>query len=113
MFVRIHTFAFDAHLLNRPDSFGGGRIRGSRPPEQESAPIITSMRLPQIITSLLVVLGATSAYAQSRPAVPSRCDLPHASGVSSQQLTSGQRPRTYRLFVPSGYDGHQRLPLVL
>jgi len=39
--------------------------------------------------------------------------LPQASGVSSQKLTSGQRQRTYRLFVPPGYDGHQRLPLVL
>jgi polyhydroxybutyrate depolymerase len=39
--------------------------------------------------------------------------LPHASGVSAQQLVSGQRPRTYRLFVPPRYDGHQRLPLVL
>jgi polyhydroxybutyrate depolymerase len=35
------------------------------------------------------------------------------SGVSSQQLMSGQRQRGYRLFVPPGYDGHQRLPLVL
>ena len=26
---------------------------------------------------------------------------------------SGQRPRTYRLFVPPAYDGHLRLPLVL
>jgi polyhydroxybutyrate depolymerase len=26
---------------------------------------------------------------------------------------SGQRPRGYRLFVPPGYDGHVRLPLVL
>jgi polyhydroxybutyrate depolymerase len=26
---------------------------------------------------------------------------------------SGQRPRTYRLFVPQGYDGRTRLPLVL
>jgi polyhydroxybutyrate depolymerase len=33
--------------------------------------------------------------------------------VSSQQLVSGQRQRAYRLFVPPGYDGHLRLPLVL
>jgi polyhydroxybutyrate depolymerase len=33
--------------------------------------------------------------------------------VSSQQLVSGQRQRAYRLFVPPGYDGHRRLPLVL
>jgi polyhydroxybutyrate depolymerase len=39
--------------------------------------------------------------------------LPHTSEVSSQRLVSGQRQRAYRLFVPPGYDGHQRLPLVL
>src|SRR5262245_62898207 len=66
------------------------------------------MRL-QIVTAVSIVLCATSAYAQSTPS----CDVPHASGVSSQQLTSGQRQRTYRLFVPPGYDGRQRLPLVL
>jgi len=66
------------------------------------------MRL-QIVTALSIVLAATAAHAQTAAS----CDVPHASGVSSQQLMSGQRPRTYRLFVPSGYDGHQRLPLVL
>jgi polyhydroxybutyrate depolymerase len=67
-----------------------------------------TMRL-RIVTALSVVLGATGAHAQS----VSSCELPHASGVSTQQLVSGQRPRTYRLFVPPGYDGHQRLPVVL
>ena len=66
------------------------------------------MRL-QIVTALSIVLGATAAHAQTIAS----CDLPHASGVSPQQLVSGQRPRTYRLFIPPGYDGHQRLPLVL
>jgi polyhydroxybutyrate depolymerase len=33
--------------------------------------------------------------------------------VSSQQLVSAQRQRAYRLFVPPGYDGAVRLPLVL
>lgn len=66
------------------------------------------MRL-QIVTALSIVLGATAAHAQTAAS----CDLPHGSGISSQQLMSGQRPRTYRLFVPPGYDGHQRLPLVL
>lgn len=67
-----------------------------------------TMRL-QIVTTLSIVLAATAAHAQN----VSSCDLPHASGVSAQQLVSGQRPRTYRLFVPPGYDGRQRLPLVL
>jgi polyhydroxybutyrate depolymerase len=30
-----------------------------------------------------------------------------------QQLSSGGRQRTYRLFVPSGFEGRPRLPLVL
>jgi polyhydroxybutyrate depolymerase len=33
--------------------------------------------------------------------------------VSSQRLVSGTRPRAYRLFVPPGYDGRRRVPLVL
>jgi len=71
------------------------------------------MRLPHIITAVCVVLSAVPARGQDRAAVASSCDLPHAPGVSSQRLFSGQRPRAYRLFVPPGYDGHLRLPVVL
>jgi poly(3-hydroxybutyrate) depolymerase len=67
------------------------------------------MRVLQIVTVLSTVFSATTAQAQS----VAPCDLPHAPGVSTEQLTSGQRQRSYRLFVPPGYDGHQRLPLVL
>ncbi len=67
------------------------------------------MRLLQILTVLSIALSATTAQAQSATS----CNLPHASGVSTEQLTSAQRPRSYRLFVPPGYDGRQRLPLVL
>jgi polyhydroxybutyrate depolymerase len=70
------------------------------------------MRVPYLMTAACVVLGAAAAHAQSG-AASSFCDLPHASGVSSQQLVSGQRQRTYRLFVPPGYDGRLRLPVVL
>jgi polyhydroxybutyrate depolymerase len=45
--------------------------------------------------------------------VDAACDLPHAAGVSTQQMTSGGRPRSYRLFVPQGYDSRRRMPLVL
>ena len=61
--------------------------------------------------ALFAALGATPAWAQGADA--GACGLTHQSGTSVQRLTSGQRPRTYRLFVPPGYDGHQRLPLVL
>ena len=69
------------------------------------------MRLKLVIT-LCALVAATNAFAQSQPTAAS-CNLTHAPGVSSQQLTSGQRQRSYRLFVPPGYDGRARLPLVL
>ena len=71
------------------------------------------MRLLHLVTAISIVLSATAAQAQSAATNPSSCNLPHASGVSTEQIMSGQRPRSYRLFVPPGYDGRQRLPLVL
>jgi polyhydroxybutyrate depolymerase len=66
---------------------------------------------PSILVALSIVCGAPVAHAQS--AVTTSCNLPQASGVSTQQLVSAQRQRLYRLFVPPGYDGRERLPLVL
>src|SRR5215831_11158729 len=72
------------------------------------------MRLSVGLTAFVTVLSAASAQAQGRSnSTGAVCHLAHDSGVSVQRLTSGQRPRTYRLFVPPGYDGRQRLPLVL
>ena len=61
----------------------------------------------------LSALAPAVAIAQSRTAPPAACELPSNSGVSTQHLMSGQRQRTYRQFVPAGYDGHERLALVL
>jgi polyhydroxybutyrate depolymerase len=67
-----------------------------------------------VATTILALLGlAPAAIAQSRNTVSVSCDLPNKSGVSTEHLMSGQRPREYRLFVPPGYDGHERLALVL
>jgi polyhydroxybutyrate depolymerase len=41
------------------------------------------------------------------------CAIAATPGASEQRLTSGGRERAYRLFVPPGYDGRTRLPLVL
>ena len=71
------------------------------------------MQLLRIVTAFSVVLSATAAQGQGVVTDSPACDLPHGSGVSSQRLVSGQRPRAYRLFVPRAYEGHQRLPLVL
>src|SRR5262245_40362102 len=59
------------------------------------------------------MFDASMSMAQGTADARSSCSLSHQSGVSSQRLMSRQRPRTYRLFVPPGYDGRERLPLVL
>jgi polyhydroxybutyrate depolymerase len=51
--------------------------------------------------------------AQSGAPASSSCDLSAVPGVADQQLSSGGRARTYRLFVPPSYDGRTPLPLVL
>lgn len=71
------------------------------------------MRALVFVVGLLVASGAAAASAQGAATDSPSCSLPHASGVSSQQVVSGQRRRTYRLYVPPGYDGSQRLPVVL
>jgi polyhydroxybutyrate depolymerase len=66
-----------------------------------------------IVAGILAGGLASNAQAQSGPASRAACNLPHAPGVVQEQLASGQRQRAYRLFVPPGYDGRTRLPLVL
>ena len=65
------------------------------------------------VAAFLAAGIASTAQAQGGPATRPACNLSHASGVAQQQLVSGQRQRAYRLFVPPGYDGRTRLPLVL
>jgi polyhydroxybutyrate depolymerase len=72
------------------------------------------MRVSIVAAAALVIVAASSgAEAQSATAVQSSCNLPHTSGVADQQFMSGQQQRSYRLFVPPGYDGRAPLPLVL
>lgn len=60
------------------------------------------------VTGLMLVAAPALAQTAASP-----CNLAHEAGVSAQQLMSKGRPRSYRLFVPPGYDGRTRLPLVL
>ncbi len=72
------------------------------------------MRFSSSVVAILLIAGVSSiAEAQTAQASRSSCSLPHASGVAQQQITSAQRQRSYRLFVPTGYDGRTPLPLVL
>ncbi len=71
------------------------------------------MRVIHVVVATLVAACVSSAAEAQQPAVAaSSCTLAAAAGVP-QQLTSGGRPRTYRLFVPAGFDSRKRLPLVL
>jgi polyhydroxybutyrate depolymerase len=71
------------------------------------------MRVFHVIAGVLVAVGMSSnAQAQLAPATSPACDLAPVPGVV-QQISSGGRQRTYRLFVPQGYDGRKLLPLVL
>lgn len=71
------------------------------------------MRVFHVVAAALAAVGSSSnAQAQIAPATSPTCNLPPAPGVE-QQLSSGGRQRTYRLFVPQGYDGRTGLPLVL
>jgi polyhydroxybutyrate depolymerase len=74
------------------------------------------------VRSALLVTAAIAAavptanlHAQARaataPAVA--CAIAAEPGVAERRLTSGGRERSYRLFVPPGYDGRTALPLVL
>jgi polyhydroxybutyrate depolymerase len=62
--------------------------------------------------ALAAACWTSEAAAQGAPRPPA-CGLAATSGVTEQSLTSVGQPRTYRLFVPPGYDGRTPLPLVL
>src|SRR5512134_2010766 len=72
-----------------------------------------------LIAGAVVTLAAVSVSSNinAQTATPAgaaaACNLMHAPGVTAEKLTSGGRERTYRLFVPAGYDGRTALPLVL
>ncbi|MBN1237377.1 MAG: hypothetical protein JXB36_02695 [Gammaproteobacteria bacterium] len=71
------------------------------------------MRLEYALPAVLAAVGFASNAAAQTSSAPEPCSLAAASGVAAQRLTSGDRPRGYRLFVPPGYDGRTPLPLVL
>jgi len=71
------------------------------------------LRLFHVVVAALVAVGMSSnAQARQAAATSQSCDLAPAAGVV-RQLSSGGRQRTYRLFVPQGFGGRTRLPLVL
>jgi polyhydroxybutyrate depolymerase len=65
------------------------------------------------VAVVMALAAAAAAQAQPARAVVQSCALPQTPGVQEQRLMSEGRERTYRLFVPPGYDGRTRLPVVL
>jgi polyhydroxybutyrate depolymerase len=67
---------------------------------------------PLVAAIFVWVSSATNLEAQQTAATAPACELtPAAGGV--RQVASGGRQRSYRLFVPPGFDSRRRLPLVL
>jgi polyhydroxybutyrate depolymerase len=73
------------------------------------------MRIAGVVAAFAAAVALSPiASAQSVATSSSTaCALGAAAGVAAQKLTSGNRERTYRLFVPRSYDGRTPLPLVL
>jgi len=70
------------------------------------------MRPLCLVAAAVLALGIpVNASAEQSPAAAS-CALAPVAGVE-QQLVSGGKPRSYRLFVPQGFGDRTRLPLVL
>jgi polyhydroxybutyrate depolymerase len=70
------------------------------------------VRLSSVV--IIAFAAVLSAHAQAQSSLgAAACNLAAAAGVAEQQLSSGGRERTYRLFVPPSYDGRTELPLVL
>ena len=71
------------------------------------------MRFVFIVAAAAAAAAFSSILHAQGAAAQASCAIAAAAGVSEQRLTSGGRDRTYRLFVPPGYDGRTPLPLVL
>jgi len=72
------------------------------------------MRVRFVVAVMVAIAGVSwPAHAQNSPVASSSCNLSQKAGVQQLQLMSGQRQRSYRLFVPAGYDGRTAIPLVL
>jgi polyhydroxybutyrate depolymerase len=68
-----------------------------------------------VTAAIAAVVSTANLQAQSGAAASpaGACAIAAEPGVAERRLTSGGRERSYRLFVPPGYDGRTPLPLVL
>lgn len=97
---------------------GSGAVTSKPQPSPRPSPTATPAQAPRLPNALRGVLGGLGAFrsgldvgasARSRPAVP---PAPNGARFEERRFTSIAGTRTYKLYVPSVYDG-QPLPLVV
>lgn len=66
-----------------------------------------------LIAAAALAAAVLSSYAAAQTLPAAGCTIQAAPGVSEQQLDTGGRPRSYRLFIPPSYTGRAALPVVL
>jgi polyhydroxybutyrate depolymerase len=71
-----------------------------------------ALRACAVIALITAALGAQVAPAGAGPASGS-CDLKSAPGLRTVALTDQGQSRPFILYVPAGYDGRRRVPLVV
>ena len=86
---------------------GRGGARGSSP-----IPSLFALLTLALFSACQEDDHATNAPASVEPAILHHAGTPPPTGASWGQLTSGDRERTYRLFVPPAYDPRTPAPLV-
>jgi polyhydroxybutyrate depolymerase len=64
-----------------------------------------------VVTTACASDGGTASDSDRRSA--SRCNRPRANGRTEATLSSGGVPRRFLVYVPSSYDGTERMPLVV
>jgi polyhydroxybutyrate depolymerase len=71
------------------------------------------VRVLVVVAAVAAATVSSSSLHAQGTAAQDACSLAGAPRISDQHLSSGGRDRTYRLFVPPGYDGRTPLALVL
>src|SRR5262249_45147972 len=66
-------------------------------------------------TTAPTAAAAKSASATAAPTTSTTvpCDRPHAPGQTTETFTDQGARRTYELYVPKGYDGRTKVPVLL
>lgn len=65
------------------------------------------------LLGVLVVLALFALHPSQSTTAHAACNAPASAGTTAQTILSGGQARTFRLHIPTGYDGKTPLPLVV